>query len=88
MLKNDFALNAVKADKDGWNEDKLKMLLGNKREMLGIFEGNGNEGEMEAGQSSGLIKEILPVDLLMNKLLKEVGNANVRNQKMLTTHSY
>ena len=87
MLKNDFALKAVKADKDGWNEDKLKALLGNKREMLGIFEGNENEGEMEAGQSSGLIKEILPVDLLMNKLLKEVGNANVRNQKMLTIHS-
>ena len=87
MLKNDFALKAVKADQDGWNEDKLKALLGNKREMLGIFEGNKNEGEMEAGQSSGLIKEILPVDLLMNKLLEEVGNANVRNQKMLTTHS-
>ncbi len=88
MLKNDFALNAVKADKDGWNEDKLKMLLGNKREMLGIFEGNGNEGEMEAGQSSGLIKEIPTVDLLMNKLLKEVEKANVRNQMIVTTHSY
>ena len=87
MLKNDFALKAVKANEDGWNEDKLKALLGNKREMLGIFECNENEVEMEAGQGSGLIKEILPVDLLMNKLLKEVGNANVRNQKMLTTHS-
>jgi len=87
MLKNDFALKAVKANEDGWNEDKLKILLGKKREMLGIFEGNENEGEMEAGQGSGLIKEILPVNLLMNKLLKEVGNANVRNQKMLTTHS-
>lgn len=64
------------------------MLLGNKREMLGIFEGNGNEGEMVAGQSSGLIKEIPTVDLLMNKLLKEVEKANVRNQMIVTTHSY
>lgn len=86
MLKNDFALKAVKADEDGWNEDKLKALLGNKREMLGIFEGNENEGELEAGQGSGLIKEILPVDLLMKKLLVEVEKANVRNQKMFTTH--
>ncbi len=86
MLKNDFALKAVKADEDGWNEDKLKVLLGKKREMLGIFEGNENEGEMEAGQGSGLIKEILPVDLLMNKLLVEVEKANVRNQKMITAH--
>jgi len=88
MLKNDFALKAVKADEDGWNEDKLKVLLGKKREMLGIFEGNENEGEMEAGQSSGLIKEILPVDLLMDKLLKEVEKANERTQKMITTRSY
>jgi enoyl-[acyl-carrier protein] reductase II len=88
MLKNDFALKAVKADEDGWNEDKLKALLGKKREMLGIFEGNENEGEMEAGQSSGLIKEILPVELLMNSLLEEVEKANERNQKMITTRSY
>ena len=85
MLKNDFALKAVKADEDGWNEDKLKILLGKKREMLGIFEGNENEGEMEAGQGSGLIKKILPVDLLMEKLLKEVEEASVRNQKLVTT---
>ena len=87
MLKNDFALKAVKADEDGWNENKLKVLLGKKREMLGIFEGNENEGEMEAGQGSGLIKEIMTVDLLMNKLLVEVKKANVRNQKIVTTLS-
>ena len=87
MLKNDFALKAVKADEDGWNEEKLKVLLGKKREMLGIFEGNENEGEMEAGQGSGLIKEVLPVDLLMSKLLEEVEKANVRNQKIFTARS-
>ena len=87
MLKNDFALRAVKADEDGWNEDELKVLLGKKREMLGIFEGNENEGEMEAGQSSGLIKKILPVELLMNKLLNEVEKANERNQKIVTNFS-
>lgn len=88
MLKNDFALKAVKADEDGWDEDKLKVLLGKKREMLGIFEGNENEGEMEAGQSSGLIKEILPVETLMNNLLEEMEKANEKNQKMITTRSY
>ena len=87
MLKNDFALKAVKADQDGWSEDKLKELLGKKREMLGIFEGNEKEGEMEAGQSSGLIKEILPVDLLMKKLLSEVEKANRRNQIIISNFS-
>ncbi len=86
MLKNDFALRAVKADEDGWNQDKLKSLLGKKREMLGIFEGNEQEGEMEAGQGSGLINEILPVNLLMDKLLKEVHTAEERNHKLISTH--
>ena len=50
MLKNEFALKAIKADENGWDNDKLKALLGKKREMLGIFEGDENEGEMEAGK--------------------------------------
>ena len=56
--------------------------------MLGIFEGDENEGEMEAGQSSGLIKEILSVEILMNNLLEEMEKANERNQKMIATRSY
>ena len=71
MLKNDFALRSVKAEEEGWNEEKLKELLGRKRERLGIFEGDEVEGEMEAGQGSGLIKEILPVKDLFNKLIAE-----------------
>lgn len=83
MLKNDFAVKAVEAETKGWNRDQLKELLGNKREMLGIFEGNEEEGEFEAGQSSGLIKEIISVELLMKKLLKEIDEANSRNQKVI-----
>jgi enoyl-[acyl-carrier protein] reductase II len=71
MLKNDFALRSVKAEEEGWNEEQLKELLGRKRERLGIFEGDETEGEMEAGQGSGLIKEVLPVKDLFNKLIAE-----------------
>ena len=71
MLKNDFALRSVKAEEEGWSEEQLKELLGKKRERLGIFEGDETEGEMEAGQGSGLIKEILPVKDLFNKLIAE-----------------
>jgi enoyl-[acyl-carrier protein] reductase II len=72
MMKNDFALRSVKAEEEGWNEEQLRELLGNKRERLGIFEGNEIEGEMEAGQSSGIIKEILKVEDLFKKLLREI----------------
>ncbi len=78
MLKNDFALKALKAEEECWDEQKLKELLGSKRERLGIFEGNETEGEFEAGQSSGLINEILPVGQLFVKLLSEMNSAAER----------
>ncbi|MCX8010430.1 MAG: nitronate monooxygenase [Ignavibacteria bacterium] len=71
MLKNDFALRALKAEKEGWDENQLKELLGEKREKLGIFDGDENEGALEAGQSSGLVKEILSVKEVFKKLINE-----------------
>ena len=75
MMKNDFALRAVKAELEGWNDEKLRELLGTKRERLGIFEGDEVEGEMEAGQGVGLIKDIPTVKELMGRLMKEVEEA-------------
>jgi enoyl-[acyl-carrier protein] reductase II len=78
MLKNDFAIRSVKAEEEGWSEDQLKTLLGRKREKLGIFEGDETEGEMEAGQGTGLIKKILSVKDLFNKLITEFNAAKER----------
>jgi len=75
MLKNDFALRAVKAEAEGWDEAQLEELLGRKRERAGIFEGDAVEGEMEAGQSSGLVKEILPVEVVFKNLIQEYAAA-------------
>lgn len=83
MLKNDFAYRALQAEKEGWDEAKLRELLGSKRERLGIFEGDENEGELEAGQSSGLVKEILTVKELFNKLLNEISEAKRRNDQLI-----
>jgi enoyl-[acyl-carrier protein] reductase II len=83
MLKNDFAFRAVNAEKDGWDEEKLKELLGKKRARLGIFEGDETEGELEAGQDSGLIKEILNVKELFQKLLDEIREAQKRNSEII-----
>ena len=84
MIKNDFAFRATQAEKDGWDEIKLKELLGSKRERLGIFEGDEVEGELEAGQSSGLVKEILTVKELFQKLLSEISVAKNRNDKIIS----
>lgn len=71
MIKNDFAMRAVQAEEECWNELKLKELLGNKRERAGIFEGDEIEGELEAGQGVGLINDIPTVKELMDRLVKE-----------------
>lgn len=75
MLKNDFAFRSKNAEAEGWDEEQLKELLGKKRERLGIFDGNEIDGEMEAGQSSGLIKNLLSVNELFEQLLSEFSAA-------------
>ncbi len=82
MLKNDFALKAVQAEKEGWSEDKLKELLASKRERLGIFEGDEIEGAMEAGQGAGLINDIPTVQVLFNRLIEEYQSALKRINEM------
>ena len=75
LLKNKFSTEAQIAEYSGTTPEKLRELLGEKRERMGIFEGDFEEGMMEAGQGSGLIKEILPVKQLMEKLIREFDTA-------------
>ncbi|MFN3872251.1 MAG: NAD(P)H-dependent flavin oxidoreductase [Ignavibacterium sp.] len=84
MIKNDFALRAIKAEEECWDEFKLKELLGNKRERAGIFEGDEKEGELEAGQGAGLIKDIPTVKELMERLVDESKNEITNFFRMLT----
>jgi len=77
-LKNDFTKLVADAENKGADEGTLRELLGAKRERKGIFEGDEDEGLMEAGQGAALIKEILPVEVLMKKLVEEY-NQTVNN---------
>ncbi len=75
MLKTEFAQQILSAEKEGADAELLKNLLGKKREMKGIFEGNVEEGMLEAGQGAGLIKNIPTVKELFNQLLHEYDDA-------------
>lgn len=75
LYKNKFAGEAAEAEKSCKTVEELKELLGRKREMRGIFEGDLDEGELEMGQSSGLIKSIKPVKEVITDLLNEYNNA-------------
>lgn len=71
LIKNDFAIRAMKAESNGWDENQLRELLGTKRERAGIFEGDLAEGELEAGQGVGLINDIPTVKDLFKRLLDD-----------------
>jgi enoyl-[acyl-carrier protein] reductase II len=75
MIKNGFSEEISKLEMEGASTEVLKEKLGTKREMKGIFEGNYEEGMMEAGQGSGLIKDIPSVSELMKRLVAEYDNA-------------
>lgn len=74
MIKNNWSKIVESAESKGASEEDLKSLLGEKRERLGISEGNPEEGMMEAGQSSGLVKKVLSVRDLMKFLINDFDN--------------
>ena len=71
MIRTPFALRALQAERDGATREELESLLGRTREMMGIFEGNIEEGEFEAGQSSGLVREVLPAAEVVRRMMEE-----------------
>lgn len=75
LVKNVFALSTDAAERDGATKEELETMLGKKRERLGIFDGDVENGEIEAGQSSGLVKELLTAEEVVQKLIREYNTA-------------
>ena len=76
MVKNKFFYDLEKQYQIGRDIDALKELLGRARAKRGMFEGDMEEGELEIGQVSALIDEVLPVEQVFEKLLKEFNEAD------------
>lgn len=75
LVKNKFFYDLEKLYETGRNAEALKETLGRARAKRGMFEGDLDEGELEIGQVSALIKEILPVETVFQNLLKEFKQA-------------
>jgi enoyl-[acyl-carrier protein] reductase II len=71
MLKSPFATRAAEAERRGASTEELAALLGEDRERLGIFEGDTAEGELEAGQTAGLVREVLPAGEVVRRFVAE-----------------
>jgi enoyl-[acyl-carrier protein] reductase II len=71
LLKNKFFQQVQEAETRGATVEELKVLLGRARAKTGMYEGNLDEGELEIGQVSALLHNILPAADIVHNLWKE-----------------
>ncbi|WP_419868383.1 NAD(P)H-dependent flavin oxidoreductase [Chryseobacterium sp. CT-SW4] len=77
LVKNKFFNELETIYQAGRNAEALTATLGKARAKKGMFEGDMEEGELEIGQVSALIEEVLPVKTVFENLLKEFKNAEM-----------
>jgi enoyl-[acyl-carrier protein] reductase II len=75
MIRNRFFKEVQEAEWKGATSDELRTLLGRARAKNGMFEGDLENGELEIGQSSALINDILPAGKIVERLWKEFTEA-------------
>jgi enoyl-[acyl-carrier protein] reductase II len=71
LLKNAFFELVNEAEMRGASKEELAQLLGRGRSKKGMFEGNLEEGELEIGQVSAMIRDILPAKKIIHNLWSE-----------------
>lgn len=82
LLKNSFYQEVQQAYEGGATTEELKELLGRGRAKKGMFLGDLEEGELEVGQISGLMKEIKPAALVVDEIITEFEQAKTDLQKI------
>jgi len=71
MLKNAFFKLVQQGENQGASETELLELLGKARAKKGMFDGQLDEGELEIGQVSALIRDILPASDILRNIWEE-----------------
>lgn len=75
LVKNKFFYEVEKLEQEGASLEQVSQLLGKGRAKKGMFDGDLDEGELEIGQVSGMIKEIKPVALVIEEIMNEFATA-------------
>jgi enoyl-[acyl-carrier protein] reductase II len=78
MIKNDFLRKVQEAENNCASKEELEQLLGKGRAKKGMFEGDINEGELEIGQVSSMIKKITPAAEIVNEIWMEFKDTLVQ----------
>lgn len=78
LVKNNFYSRVALAEARGASADELREILGTRRSRLGIFEGNIQDGELEIGQVTSMIRSIDSVQTIFDQLINEYNQAKGR----------
>lgn len=71
LLKNEFADMIAQAESEGADAECLTRILGRARAKLGMFEGDLEQGELEIGQVSAMLKAIRPAAEILTHIWEE-----------------
>jgi enoyl-[acyl-carrier protein] reductase II len=71
FIKNEFYEQVKAAEAACASKEELLTLLGKGRAKKGIFEGDLKEGEIEVGQVSARLKEVLPAGEIIERVWRE-----------------
>ena len=75
LIKNHFYQQVQEAEDRCVTQDELVSLLGRARAKKGMFEGDLQEGELEIGQVSALIRDIRPAGTIVQEVWDEFCTA-------------
>lgn len=79
LVRNALYDRIAKAEAEGQNDaEQLRQILGTAAAKRGIFEGDIDNGELEIGQSSAYVKEVLPTTVIMQQIVQQYDEAKKR----------
>jgi len=78
MLKNPFYEEIHRAEQQGAGVEALRNVLGRGRSKKGIFEGDLDQGELEIGQVSGLIRTIPDAASVLQDMIEQFQSTTRR----------
>ncbi len=82
LLKNKFYQDVQELYTKGPSVEELKALLGRARAKRGMFEGDLDEGELEIGQVSGIINDIKPVSVIIDRMIDAFRETKKRMEEI------
>ncbi|HVZ55019.1 MAG TPA: nitronate monooxygenase [Chitinophagaceae bacterium] len=83
LIRNGFYQQVQEAESRGAGPEELRDLLGRGRAKRGMFEGDMEQGELEIGQVSALVREILPAARIVKNVWNEFSQALLNPLKII-----